>query len=259
MAYGVLLTVAYDGAPFSGFARQTNARTIAGELDGAVRAIDPRATPVRGASRTDARVHARAQRVAFDTAQSISPRGWALALAQELPDQISIVTVAEVEPGYDPRRHALDKTYRYVIFESQSRDPFLVHRAWRVGYRLNHELMRSEAQALVGEHDFRAFRSSKDVRKHTVRQIQHAAVQVCAGDPRCLDIEITGNGFMHRMVRIIAGTLVDVGRSRLAPGTVARALESGERDDLGMTAPPDGLFLEQIVLSDAGWNPWPNG
>jgi tRNA pseudouridine38-40 synthase len=259
MAYGVLLTLAYDGALFSGFARQRNARTVAGELEGAIRAIDPHASLVRAVSRTDAGVHARGQRVAFDTAKSIAPRGWVLALARELPEQISVVAVAEVEAGYDPRHHAVEKTYRYFVLQSPVRDPFAEHRAWRVYERLNHDAMRSEASALLGTHDFRAFRSSSDTRQDTVRQVLRASMRVSPGDPRCLEIEITGNRFMHRMVRIIAGTLVDVGRSRLAPGAVTRALSSGVREDLGMTAPPDGLFLEQIVLSNAGWNPWPNG
>lgn len=254
-AQGVLLTVAYNGAPFSGFARQPNARTIAGELDGAVRAIDPRASLVRGASRTDAGVHAHGQRVAFDTELSIAPRGWAMALARELPDEIAAVGAAEVEPGYEPRHHAVRKTYRYVVFQSPMRDPFLVGRAWRVGERLNHELMEREAEALVGTHDFRAFRSSADERQETVRQILRATVAGNGGS--CLEIEVEGDRFMHRMMRIIAGTLVDIGRGRLAPGAVERAIRSGTREDLGVTAPPDGLFLLDIVLSEPGRNAWP--
>lgn len=258
MAHGVLLTVAYDGTSFSGFARQPHARTIAGELDGAACAIDPRASPVRGASRTDAGVHARGQRVAFDTEMSIPPRGWTLALGRELPEEISIVAAAKVEPGYEPRFHAIEKTYRYFILQSPVRDPFLEHRAWRVEERLNHETMRSEAVELLGTHDFRAFRSSTDERQNTVRHILRAAVQTSSDDPRRLAIEIAGDRFMHRMVRIIAGTLVDVGRGRLGPGAVARALESGSRDDLGITAPPDGLFLWTVTLDDPGQNPWPS-
>ncbi len=256
-ARGVLLTVAYDGKPFSGFARQPHARTVAGELDGAVRAIDPRASLVRGASRTDAGVHARGQRIAFDTELSIPPRGWVMALARELPDAIAIVGAAEVEPGYEPRHHALRKTYRYVVLESPVRDPFLEHRAWRVGDRLNHQLMQEEAQALLGTHDFRAFRSSSDERENTVRRILRSVVRASATEARCLEIEVEGDRFMHRMMRIIAGTLVDIGRGRLAPGAISRGIDSGERDTLGITAPPDGLFLEHIVLDEPGESRWP--
>lgn len=254
---GVLLTVAYDGRPFGGYARQTNARTVAGELDGAIRAVDPRASLVRGASRTDAGVHARGQRIAFDTSREIAPRGWVLALMPHLPREIAVVACARVEAGYDPRRHALMKTYRYVVLSSVVRDPFLDRRAWRVEQRLNQQRMQDEATTLLGEHDFAAFRSSADVRTTTVRRIVRAEVRRAGGDARCLEIVIRGNRFLHRMVRIIAGTLVDVGRGRLEPGAITRAVASGSRRDLGMTAPPDGLYLDEIELESEGQDTWP--
>jgi tRNA pseudouridine38-40 synthase len=257
-ALGVLLIVAYDGTPFSGFARQPDARTVAGELDGAVRAIDPRASLVRGVSRTDAGVHARGQVVAFDTCKAIAPRGWALALAQHLPEEISVMAAARVAVGYDPRDHALDKTYRYSVLESPVRDPLLAHRAWRVGERLNHQSMRSEAAALTGIHDFRAFRAAGDPRENTIRHILRAELRASTEDPRLLWIEIQGNRFLYKMVRIIAGTLVDVGRGRLPSGTVASALAAGSRDALGITAPAEGLCLERVALDDPGNDAWPD-
>ncbi|MBI3205896.1 MAG: tRNA pseudouridine(38-40) synthase TruA [Myxococcales bacterium] len=254
-AFGVLLGVAYDGGPFSGFARQPEARTVAGELDGAVRAIDPSGSLVRGVSRTDAGVHARAQCVAFDTALDIPPRGWALALARHLPDEIAVVRAARVAVGYDPRSHARTKTYRYSLLESVVRDPFRSRFTWRITERLNQQAMEGEAAALVGEHDFRAFRAAGDPRVDTRRHILSAHVRPADGG---LDIVVTGNRFLYKMVRIIAGTLVDVGRSRLPPGTVSRALASGARDDLGMTAPPEGLCLEKVTLGEAGDSAWPD-
>jgi tRNA pseudouridine38-40 synthase len=253
----VLLTVAYDGAMFSGFARQPNARTIAGEIDGAVHAVDPRASQVRGASRTDAGVHALGQPVAFDAARDIEPRGWALAINSHLPNEISVTRAARVTTGFDPRRHALRKTYRYVVLESQLRDPFLAQRAWRVSERLNQPLMQEEAMALIGTHDFRAFRAAADEREDTVRSIVRAEVRTTGGDARRLEIEIEGDRFLYRMVRIISGTLVDVGRGRLSPGAIARALANGSREDLGMTAPPEGLYLDHVVLDDYGHDSWP--
>jgi tRNA pseudouridine38-40 synthase len=257
MGGAVLLTVAYDGATFSGFARQPNARTIAGELDGAVRAIDARATPVRGASRTDAGVHALGQPVAFDSERDIEPRSWALAINSHLPSEISVKRAARVEWGYDPRHHAVRKTYRYVVHQSPLRDPFLARRAWRVSERLNQPLMRAEALALLGVHDFRAFRAAADEREDTVRNIVRAEVRTAGGDAERLEIEIEGDRFLYRMVRIISGTLVDVGRGRLSPGAIARALASGSREDLGMTAPPEGLYLDHVVLDDYGHDAWP--
>lgn len=258
LSFGTLLQVAYDGTPFAGFARQNEARTVAGELDGAVREIDPRASLVRGSSRTDAGVHARAQMVAFDSDKDLAPRSWALALARHLPDEIAVVRAARVPVGYDPREHVRKKTYRYLVFESAVRDPFLVNRAWRVRERLNHQAMRERAALLVGEHDFRAFRAAGDPRTETVRRLFRIDIGPLDSDPRCLAVEVEGDRFLYKMVRIIVGTLVDVGRGRLDPDAVRVALESGDRGTLGITAPPEGLYLERTELDRAGEDAWPD-
>jgi tRNA pseudouridine38-40 synthase len=257
--FAILLTVAYDGRLFSGWAKQPDRRTVAGELEGAVRAVDPRASELRGVSRTDRGVHARAQLAAFDTDQPIPARGWALGVARHLPAEIGVLRAAPVRPGFDPRAHVHSKTYRYSVLESPVRDPLLESRAWRVGHRLNHELMAAEIRHLVGEHDFRAFRSAADERIHTVRRILRAEVRKAGSDPRCLDIWLEGDGFLHHMVRIIAGTLVDVGRGRLPAGSIARAFGSGSRGELGITAPPDGLYLEEVDLDEPVADGWPPG
>jgi tRNA pseudouridine38-40 synthase len=255
--FGVLLTVAYDGAAFSGFARQPEARTVAGELDGAVRAVDEGASLVRGASRTDAGVHALAQRVAFDTRLDVPPRGWAHVLAKHVSDEIAVVSAARVDAGFDPRGHSHRKTYRYLLLRSPVPDPLLRRRAWRVEDRLNHVAMQAEASALLGTHDFGAFRTSTDQRTETVRTIFRADVAADA-DPRVLRIEIEGDRFLHRMVRIIVGTLVDVGRGRLSTGAIERGISSGDRRVLGITAPPDGLYLAEHSLADEGREKWPD-
>jgi tRNA pseudouridine38-40 synthase len=255
--FGVLLTVAYDGNPFSGFARQPHDRTVAGELDGAVRAIDPRATEVRGASRTDAGVHAWGQVVAFDTDKDIDSRGWVLGITRHLPKEIAVTRAARVAPGFVPRHRAVQKTYRYVLLCSAVRDPFWEGRAWRIAHRLNHTLLQREAQDLLGQHDFRAFRASADERTDTVRHLFRASVRTPSSDARLVELRVTGDRFMYRMMRIITGTLVDVAAGRLEPGCVRRALHSGSRSDLGVTAPPHGLYLEQVELDDAGCDAWP--
>jgi tRNA pseudouridine38-40 synthase len=256
--FGILLTVAYDGQPFAGFARQDNARTVAGELDGAIAAVDPRRTLVRGASRTDAGVHAHGQVVAFDTDKDIDPRGWALAITRHLPKEIAVTRAARIEAGFTPRFNALRKTYRYLLLCAETRDPFLDGRAWRISHRLNHELMATEARDLLGQHDFRAFRAAADQRIDTVRQIFRADLRSASGDPRCLELLVAGDRFMYRMMRIILGTLVDVGSGKLAPGAFRRALASGSRTDLGMTAPASGLYLERVELSNPGHDAWPD-
>jgi tRNA pseudouridine38-40 synthase len=205
-------------------------------------------------------VHALAHPVAFDSSLRIPPRGWALALAAHLPDEISVVRAATVLAGYDPRSYVRDKTYRYVVVESPVRDPFAHGRVWRIPEWLNHAAMVAEARDLVGRHDFRAFRTAKDPRQDTVRTILRADVCVTDEAPgrRTTTFEIQGDRFLHRMVRIVVGALIDVGRGRLAPGAVKAALASGDRADLGITAPPDGLYLARVVLDDEGRDNWPD-
>jgi tRNA pseudouridine38-40 synthase len=257
--HAMLLTVAYDGTPFSGWAQQRDARTVAGELQGAIEVMDPAASPLRGVSRTDSGVHARGQLAAFDTSRPIEPRGWALGLAQQLPAEVAVTQAARFPAGFDPRAHVVGKLYRYALLCSPTRDPFWNKRAWRIDHRLNHELMQQEASSLLGEHDFAAFRGSLDQRADTVRRIVRAEVRSARSDPRCVAIEVAGNRFLYHMVRIIVGTLVDVGRGRLAPGAVARALRSGARNDLGMTAPAEGLYLERVELDQPPLAAWPGG
>jgi len=247
-AFGILLTVAYDGRRFSGWARQANARSVAGELDGAIAAIDPKASKTRGLSRTDAGVHAREQLAAFDSDKDITLRGWVLAISQHLPDEIAIVRAARVPPGFDARRVLSRKVYRYTVLHSLVRDPFLEGRAWRILERFNHSELNELAQALVGKHDFAGFRGAADTRTDTVRQIFRIDVRPAHNDDRITLIEVEGDKFLYNMVRIIVGTLIDIGREKRPRDALLRALESHARTDLGITAPPDGLCLERVVI-----------
>jgi tRNA pseudouridine38-40 synthase len=255
-AHGVLLTVAYDGAGFSGFAPQPEQRTVYGELLRAIRAVDASVAEIRGASRTDAGVHARGQRVAFDARLALPSRAWVLALIPHLPDDVAVVRAASVATGFAPRFEATRKLYRYVLLRSAVPDPFLRGRAWRIAELGDAGVaaMQREAAALVGTHDFAAFRSSADQRTSTVRTIER--LDVSAGGAT-VNVSITGDGFLHNMVRIVVGTLVDVGLERVEAGACARALCSKRREHLGRTAPPDGLCLERVWLRDEGASAWP--
>jgi tRNA pseudouridine38-40 synthase len=253
----ILLTVAYDGRPFSGWARQEGARTVAGELLGAIRAMDPKVEEIRGASRTDAGVHARGQLAAFSPTLDIAPKGWALGLSAHLPHEISIRHAARAPGDCDPRGHTVRKRYRYLVLRDVLRDPFWEGRALRFSHRLDIHAIRAEAASLVGTHDFAAFRSSSDERTYTVRTIEEVRIEHLAGDSRVLAIDVIGNAFMHNMVRIIVGSLLDVARGRRERGTIERALHGGTRSDLGMTAPAQGLYLESIEHSLALEDAWP--
>lgn len=255
----VLLTVAYDGRPFSGFVRQPGQRTVADELLTALRDVDPAICEIRGASRTDSGVHAYGQRVAFDPEKDIPPRGWVLATARRLPPEIAIRRAALVPRGFTPRFESQRKWYRYVVLRDKLRDPFLEGRAWRVEGLDDAAMNRAvaEARLALGTHDFAAFRSSADQRMNTMRTIERFTVEVDGADPRIVRIDVEGNAFMHNMVRILVGTLMDVARKRLEPGAITRALASQRREDLGITAPPEGLYLVAMTLSDEGSSPWP--
>lgn len=257
---GILLTVAYDGRGFAGFVPQPGQRTIAGELLAALRAVDPSITEVRGSSRTDAGVHARGQRVAFDPSLVIPPKGWVLGVARRLPDEIAVRRASIVPAGFVPRFESLGKRYRYTLLCDPVRDPFHEGRAWRVAELAAPGAIakaREEAKLAVGTHDFAAFRSSADKRASTVRTLQAVDVIEDADDPRVIVVEVRGDAFMHNMVRILVGTLVDVARGHVEPGAITRALASGDRRDAGVTAPPDGLCLERVDLKDEGTSAWP--
>lgn len=246
-ATGVLVRVAYDGRGFSGFAPQPKQRTIAGELLGAIAAVDPSIKAIRGSSRTDAGVHAMDQCVAFDPERRMPPKAWVHWINRELPAEIAVRSAVEVPRGFEPRFHAVEKTYVYRVLFDPARDPLFEARVWRVpDTTLADEVIvaiAAELSSLLGEHDFAAFRSASDPRADTVRTIFSASVGRSPEDPRLATITVSGSGFMHNMVRIIVGAAVDVGRGRLEPGAVERGLETKARTALGVTAPPDGLYL----------------
>ena len=256
-ARGILLTIAYDGEQFSGLAVQGTIRTVGGELQKAILAMDPNAGRIRVCSRTDKGVHARQQYVVFDTNKDIGMRGWLLGLCGHLPREITVHRAARVDPGFRVSKRAIQKTYRYLILQGTLRDPFLEGRAWRVSERLNHENMRRAAKFLEGTHDFRAFRGSSDSRSNTVRTIHTVTVEPLSEQPRVLAITVTGTAFLFNMVRIICGTLVDIVRENRDPSAIRRAIRSGDRLDLGMTAPAAGLYLERIDLAEGGTDEWP--
>jgi len=169
-----------------------------------------------------------------------------------------VVRAARTEPSFEPRRCVLQKTYTYRLLESRTREPLLDRLAWRVPYRLNQLAMQTAAAELQGEHDFRAFRGAADQREETVRHIFRIDVTPATHDPRVTELTVTGNKFLYNMLRIIAGTLVDIGRGHRKPDAFTRAFASGLRKDLGVTAPPHGLVLESVELTTAGTNAWPS-
>ena len=263
MQHGVRLTLAYDGGGFSGFADQRGQRTVQGVLREAVQRVCGHPVVVRGASRTDAGVHALGQVAAFASARELAPGRWLNAINRYLPDDVAVRAAAACAPDYDPRFDARDKTYRYLFHLGRARQPLLREHAWHVGkliYRLpfgsngeallDLDAMRQTCALLQGTHDFRAFRAAADVRESTRRTLQRLdLLERHGGEPALLALEVQGEAFMLNMVRILAGTLIEVGRGRLTPERVGALLSpQGERKHAGMTAPAHGLTLVTVTL-----------
>jgi tRNA pseudouridine38-40 synthase len=250
---GVLVTIAYDGSDFSGWAAQKDARTVEEVMRGAIKAADPRAEGSRGASRTDAGVHAHGQLVAFDATLDMPPRGWVLVL----PDDVAVRAARSVPVAFNPRFASRKKRYSYTLLRDKVRDPLLRNRAWRVGYEMDMDRLAREARDIVGTHDFAAFRSARDVREVTTRTMHEVKVE--PKSDRLVTITVEGNAFLYNMVRILVGTLVDVARGTLPEGTIAKALESKDRAAAGQTAPAHGLVLESmdVELPEGSGEPWP--
>lgn len=259
MTHGIALGVAYLGTHFHGFAPQPGLRTVYGTLLEAVRSMGGNVPELRGLSRTDSGVHARAQVVAFDSEHAIPARGWVLGLNHHLPPDLVVRTARAVPAGFNPRFASLTKRYVYSLLLDPLPDPLLAAQTWHVHQPFDEALARGELGAAVGTHDFSAFRSASDSRPSTERTIVSCSVARNPGAPRCMELMVEGTAFMHNMVRILAGTVVDVAVGRKKPGSLARALQSGDRRDAGRTAPPQGLVLasSEVAWPDGSGEVWP--
>lgn len=265
--YGIRLTVAYDGTEFAGWQIQPGQRTVQGELERAAETVAGHAVRVRAAGRTDAGVHALGQVAAFDTGRELLPRNWVLALNSNLPPDLSVRSATSCKPGYDPRHDAMEKTYRYLLHLGFTRHPLLRNRVWHLGKlverefirpdsvdesvpKLDIEAMRDAAGVLVGTHDFGAFCASDDAHDSKVRTIhQVRLLEEFDSSPDLLAVQVRGTAFLKNMVRIMVGTLVEVGRGRLTPRQVASLLDpQADRRQAGETAPPYGLTLVCVKL-----------
>lgn len=260
MLHGIALGIAYEGTHFHGFAPQRGQRTVYGVLLEAVQSMGRDVGELRGLSRTDAGVHARAQVVAFDSEQSISPRGWVLGLNHHLPLDLAVRSARATPSGFNPRFASNNKRYVYSLLVDPLPDPLLSHCTWHIHREFDEALARDELAAAVGTHDFSAFRSAADSRPSAERTIVSTSVSRNAGDPRRVELEVEGPAFLHNMVRILAGTAVDVATGRKKPGCMRLALQSGARTDSGRTAPPHGLMLaaSEVAWPEGTGEPWPS-
>lgn len=240
----IRLVVEYDGSELHGWQRQHNAPTVQQHLEEALAKLLQHETPVAGASRTDAGVHARGQVASFRTERPIPVHGVRRGLNSMLPASIAVRDASEVPEDFHPRFSATGKHYRYTILARPDRSPRYRNHAWHHPDPLSVHLMHDAARALIGEHDFAAFRAAGCTAKTTTRRID--SITLTRLHPHLLEVDIRGNAFLRQMVRIIVGTLSEVGTGRIAVGQVAEILASKDRTKAGKTAPPQGLELIEV-------------
>jgi tRNA pseudouridine38-40 synthase len=245
----IRLTLAYDGTDFHGWQRQPAAPTVQGCLEDAIQKLTGTPAPVCGSGRTDAGVHALHQVANFHTASSIPCPNLVSALNDLLPPSVRVKAAEEAESTFHARYAARSKTYRYRILQTPVGSPFLGRFAYYHPYPLDRERMAQAARLLEGEHDFTSFTArdgqNDEDTKSMVRVIFRSRL-LWRPRTHLLVYQVTANGFLHHMVRNIVGTLLEVGKGKLAPPDVLRILAARDRTQAGPTAPAQGLCLMQV-------------
>jgi tRNA pseudouridine38-40 synthase len=240
----IRLVVEYDGSQLHGWQRQHGVPTVQEHLETALAKLLTHEVQVTGASRTDAGVHARGQVASFRTERPIPVHGVRRGLNSLLPSDIAIRDASEVPEDFHPRFSATGKHYRYTILQRAERSPRWRHHAWHHSEPLSVSAMHDAARALIGEHDFAAFRAAGCTAKTTMRRVDSIALTRL--HPHLLEVDIRGNAFLRQMVRIIVGTLTEVGTGRRTVAQMAEILASKDRTQAGITAPPQGLELMEV-------------
>ena len=239
----ILLTVSYDGTNYAGWQLQENAVAVQQKLEEALEKLIHTPIRVTGASRTDAGVHALGQRAHFDTASRIPPDKYPFALNTCLPPDIRVLEGRTVPGDFHARFDAKGKRYTYRIHNAPHASALQRNVTAHVPYKLDVPLMQKALPDLLGTHDFAAFQASGGTAKTTVRTLTDVTL---VQEGPLLTLTVCGNAFLYNMVRIIAGTMLDIGMGRVAPDAFRKALQTCDRLALGITAPACGLELTKI-------------
>lgn len=239
----IKLTIEYDGTEYVGWQRQESGRTVQAEIERALEAITGERTIVNGSGRTDSGVHALGQTASFRTGSVLSLTQIHKGLNSLLPHDIAILNAEEADPAFHAQHSAKRKTYVYRILNRPERSAMLRERAWHVHVPLDVQEMNEAARVLVGEHDFRAFAHAGITVRSTVRTVFVSKVTK-KGD--VIEFTIEADGFLKRMVRLIAGTLVEVGKGRITPAGFSDILARGEKTKHVHAAPARGLYLKEV-------------
>jgi tRNA pseudouridine38-40 synthase len=236
----IAMGLEYDGSAFHGWQAQDDVRTVQTDLEKAIAVVADHPVGVRCAGRTDAGVHALEQVVHFDTPARRSERSWLLGTNANLPADVNVLWVRPVAPDFHARFSATARHYRYLILPRATRSALLRNRAVWTHYSLQLRRMQQAGQQLVGEHDFSSFRALGCQAKSPIRRIHYLEVAERDG---VMEIAVGANGFLHHMVRNIAGVLMTIGRGEAPVDWVRDLLEVRDRTKGGVTAPPHGLYL----------------
>ncbi len=258
------LTLAYDGSGFSGWQIQPGLRTVQGELADALQRITGERVLPQGSGRTDAGVHALGQVASFSLLAPLPPENLLRALRLTLPEDVRPLSVDPAGVDFHARHSARGKTYEYRILQSGDVSPFEARYIYATGYPLDVAAMQAGAQCVVGEHDFTSFAAvdpdaaerrsgDADAAERTLAATHVRAISCSCWqqDGARLTYRVTGNGFLHHMVRNLVGTFLEIGRGRLAADAMPRILAARSRSAAGPTAPARGLFLVSVDYGDA--------
>lgn len=240
----IKLVIEYDGKEYNGWQKQPDKLNIQGTIENAIERITGEQVDLMASGRTDRGVHALGQVANFKTNSNIPIEKFAIAINSNLKKSILIRSAEEVDERFHSRLTCKKKTYRYVINNSQFGTAIYRNLETHIPIKLNAEKMKEAIKFFEGEHDFKAFKASGTSSKSSVRTIYKAEIKEMPNER--IWIELTGNGFLYNMVRIIAGTLVDVGLEKIEPEEIKNILESRNRENAGKTLPPQGLYLVNV-------------
>ena len=243
----IKITIEYDGKDFNGWQKQPNKLNIQGEIERAIEEVTGEKVDLIASGRTDAGVHALGQVANFKIEKDIPIEKIPYALNSKLKKSIRIKDAKEVDEKFHSRYTCKRKTYKYIINNSLQGSAIYRNLQYHFPEKLDDKKMNEAAQYLVGEHDFKSFKASGTSSKSSIRTIYNAVV---TREGEIVTIELTGNGFLYNMVRIIAGTLVDVGTEKINIKDIKEILEAKDRSKAGKTLPPNGLYLVNVEYEE---------